>query len=112
MKQSIKYGIIAGLIFGILDIIPMFFMENFADKNLAILGAFINRFTIGFFIFNTNFLSKSWIKGVIVGLLTSLPDALITKAYAPIIGMGMIGGLIIGIIEQRIKNNSETNHKT
>jgi len=28
----------------------------------------------------------------------SIPDAMITKAYAPIIGMGAVGGTIIGVI--------------
>jgi len=36
--------------------------------------------------------------GLFFGLLLSIPDALITKAYAPIIGMGVVGGTIIGII--------------
>ena len=43
----IKKGIIAGLILGTLDIIPMFFM-NFGDKNAAIIGAFINRLRLVF----------------------------------------------------------------
>lgn len=37
-----------------------------------------------------------WTKGILIGLLISLPDALITKAYLPIIGLGVIGGAIIG----------------
>jgi len=106
MKETTKYGIIAGLIFGIIDIIPMFFMENFADKNLAIIGAFINRFAIGLLIFNAKISLKGWLNGLIIGLLISLPDALITKAYAPIIGIGIIGGIIIGIIEQRVNVKS------
>jgi hypothetical protein len=28
----------------------------------------------------------------------SLPSAIITRAYAPIIGIGAVGGLIIGLI--------------
>jgi hypothetical protein len=102
MKKAIKYGFVAGLIFGIVDIIPMFFMEGFADKNSAIAGAFINRFAIGLLIFTTDFSVKGWIKGVIIGLLLSLPDAIITGAYGPIIGTGVLGGFIIGIIEQRL----------
>jgi hypothetical protein len=35
---------------------------------------------------------------LIVGLLVSLPSAVVTKACAPIIGMGAIGGVILGII--------------
>ncbi len=103
MKKSIKYGLIAGLLFGILDIIPMFYMEGFADRNSAILGAFINRFAIGFFIFTVELPVKGWLKGLIVGILLSLPDAIITKAYGPIIGMGVIGGIVIGLIEQKAK---------
>jgi hypothetical protein len=30
--------------------------------------------------------------------LLSLPDAIITKAYAPILILGAVGGLIIGVI--------------
>jgi len=102
LKKSIKNGLIAGVIFGILDIIPMFFMDSFADKNSAIIGAFINRFAIGLFIFTVDFPIKGWLKGLIIGLLLSLPDAIITKAFGPILGMGIIGGLVIGFIEQKI----------
>jgi hypothetical protein len=35
---------------------------------------------------------------LIFGLLISLPDAIITKAYAPILISGIIGGTIIGFI--------------
>jgi len=36
--------------------------------------------------------------GLCFGLLLSIPDAIITKAYAPIIGMGALGGVIVGVI--------------
>jgi hypothetical protein len=39
-----------------------------------------------------------WAVGLFFGLLLSIPDALITKAYAPIIGMGAVGGTIIGAL--------------
>ena len=104
MRKSIKNGIIAGLIFGLLDIIPMFFMEGFEDRNSAIVGAFINRFAIGLFIFTVNFPINGWLRGIIVGLLLSLSDAIITKAYLPILGIGIIGGLIIGFIQQKFEN--------
>ena len=102
MKKSIKNGLIAGLIFGILDIIPMFFMDGFADKNSAIIGAFFNRFAIGLFIFTVDFPVKGWLKGLIIGFLLSLPDAIITKAFGPVLGTGIIGGLIIGFVEQKM----------
>jgi hypothetical protein len=42
-----------------------------------------------------------WARGLVVGLLVSLPDALVTKAYAPILIIGSIGGLLIGIAAAR-----------
>jgi hypothetical protein len=37
-----------------------------------------------------------WLIGVVFGLLISLPDAIITKAYLPILIVGTLGGLVIG----------------
>jgi hypothetical protein len=42
-----------------------------------------------------------WAVGLAFGLLLSLADAIITKAYAPIIGVGCIGGLLIGVVLQK-----------
>jgi hypothetical protein len=39
--------------------------------------------------------------GIVVGLLTSLPDAIITKAYAPIMITGVIFGAICGWVVGR-----------
>jgi hypothetical protein len=33
--------------------------------------------------------------GLLLGILLSLPDAIITKAFAPILGVGALGGLLI-----------------
>jgi hypothetical protein len=93
--SRIKTGIIAGLAFGIIDIIPMFFMD-ISDRNLAIAGAFINRFAIGFIIPNTTLPLPGWATGLLIGLLLSLPDAIITGVYGPILGFGIIGGIVIG----------------
>jgi uncharacterized membrane protein len=41
------------------------------------------------------------LSGVVVGVLTSLPDAMITKAYAPIMITGVIFGAIAGWIVGR-----------
>ncbi len=61
-------------------------------------GAFLNRFAIGVVIGAATVPLPAWATGVLFGLLLSLSDAIITKAYAPIIGLGIIGGLIIGLI--------------
>jgi hypothetical protein len=93
--STIFLGIISGLIFGLLSVQIMLPMQ-FEDKRIAIIGSFINRFTIGFFISVTVLPMYGWTKGIWIGLLISLPDALITKAYLIIIGLGVIGRALIG----------------
>jgi hypothetical protein len=98
--SRIKTGIIAGLMFGIIDIIPMFFM-NIPALHLAITGAFINRFAIGFIIPNITLPFPGWGTGLLIGFLLSLPDAIITGVYGPILSTGIIGGIVIGLLVNR-----------
>lgn len=95
--NSILLGVILGIVFGIVAVAPMFKM-TFSDKQAAITGAFINRFAIGFLIPNALLGIDPIIRGLLLGILLSLPDAIITKSYAPIIGLGIIGGLVIGVV--------------
>lgn len=93
-------GAIAGLVFGLLGAALMLPM-SFPDKRAAIAGAFINRFSIGFVIGAVQLNWPGWATGLSIGVLLSLADAIITKAYAPIIGLGAVGGAIIGFLVQR-----------
>ena len=74
---------------------------TFPDKRVALLGAFINWFSIGFVIRAVALPWPGWLSGLTIGLLLSLADAIITKAYAPIMIFGAIGGMVIGWIVQR-----------
>ena len=60
--------------------------------------AFARRFAIGFLIPLVALPVLGVLKGALVGLLISLPDAIVTKAYAPILAVGVIGGAIIGVL--------------
>ena len=93
-------GSICGVVFGVLVVVMMLPME-FPDKRAALMGAFLNRFGVGFVIGAANLPLPGWATGLIFGLLLSLPDAIITKAYAPIMILGIIGGAIIGFIVNR-----------
>jgi len=53
---------------------------------------------LGFVICNVKLPWPGWIVGLLLGILLSLPDAIITKAVVPILASGAIGGLIIGAI--------------
>lgn len=98
--SKLTLGVICGLVFGAIDIGIMLPM-TFPDKRAAITAAFIARFGIGFVIGTTRLLWPGWAVGLCFGLLLSIPDAIITKAYAPVVGMGAVGGTIIGVLVGR-----------
>ncbi len=93
--NPVIFGLIAGLAFGAVDVALMLPME-FPDKKTALLAAFFSRFAIGFLIPLVKMPIPSWAAGAIVGVLISIPDAIITGAYVPILASGLIGGLLIG----------------
>ena len=99
--SRISLGVICGLVFGGVDVAFMIPM-SFPDKRAALMGAFIARFAIGFVICNIRLPWPGWLVGLLVGILMSLPDAIITKATVPIIASGALGGLIIGWIAGRV----------
>jgi hypothetical protein len=98
--SRLMLGSICGLVYGALSAASMLPM-HFPDKRAALLGAFINRFSIGFVIGALALPWPDWASGLLIGVLLSLADAIITKAYAPIIVLGAIGGTMIGWIVQR-----------
>ena len=95
--SRLTLGTIRGLVYGMLSAVSMLPL-TFSDKTAALTGAFLNRFAIGFVIGAARLPVPNWANGLIFGILLSLPDAIITKAYAPILILGAVGGLIIGLI--------------
>jgi hypothetical protein len=93
-------GLLCGLVYGELSAASMIPL-SFPDKRAALLGAFINRFSIGVVIGAVALPWPGWAVGLVIGVLLSLADAIITKAYAPILILGAVGGTIIGIIVQK-----------
>ena len=95
MPKNILSGIVSGVVFGAVAV-GMMLPMSFPDKKAALLGAFVSRFGIGLVIGCVKMPWPGWAIGLLFGLLLSLPDAIITKAYAPILIVGGLGGLIIG----------------
>jgi hypothetical protein len=93
--SRIMLGIVCGLDAALM--LPM----SFPNKTVAISGAFLDRFAIGFLICVVDLPLPGWASGLIVALLVSLPSAVVTKAYAPILGLGAVGGIIIGILRAK-----------
>ena len=98
--SRIVLGTICGLVYGALSAASMIPL-SFPDKRAALAGAFLNRFAIGFVIGAARVSLPGWASGLLFGILLSLPDAIITKAYAPILILGAVGGLVIGLIVNR-----------
>jgi hypothetical protein len=88
-------GVILGLSIGIADVLLMLPL-SFPDKRTALLAAFCSRFSLGFFAATINLRLSPIAAGILVGLLTSIPDAIVTKAYAPILVTGVIFGAVAG----------------
>ena len=89
------FAVVAGVAFGVVDVLLMIPL-SFPDKQTAMLGAFLSRFAIGFLIPLTKLPLEPWLAGGLIGLLVSLPDAVVTKSYAPILISGVVGGVLIG----------------
>ncbi|HET7603288.1 MAG TPA: hypothetical protein VFL88_09520 [Gemmatimonadales bacterium] len=90
-------GVLCGLAFGLVSVATMIPLA-FPDKRTALTAAFVDRFAIGFVIAVAGVSWPGWLAGLFFGLLLSLPSAIVTKAWAPILGMGAVGGVIIGLI--------------
>jgi hypothetical protein len=92
---------LCGLAFGALTVLSMLPM-SFPDKRAALLGAFFNRFAIGFVVILIDIPCSGWLIGLSIGILLSLPPAIITKKmFVPILGIGAVGGVIIGLIRAK-----------
>ena len=89
-------GVLGGLIFGVVAVLSMLPLE-FPDKRAALSAAFLNRFALGFAIGASHLAWPAWLMGLTFGLLLSVPEAIITKAWGRIIPMGAVGGTLIGL---------------
>jgi hypothetical protein len=95
--NTLLLSLICGVGFGLVAVALMLPMQ-FPNKRVALTAAFASRFAIGFLIPLVALPVPSLVKGGLVGLLISLPDAIVTKAYVPILAVGVLGGAIIGFI--------------
>src|SRR5215208_8246660 len=105
--SRLSLGLVAGLVYGALSAASMFPLE-FPDKRAALLGAFLNRLAIGVVIGAVVGAPRvdalglpPWVIGLATGVLLSAADAVITKAYAPILVLGALGGAVIGWVVER-----------
>jgi hypothetical protein len=93
--NRILIGVLLGLVAGLIDVLLMLPMK-FQDKTTALTGAFFSRFAIGFLAVHVTLPWHPVLSGALVGFLVSLPDAVITKSYGPILITGLLFGAVAG----------------
>jgi len=60
------------------------------------LGAFTDRFLIGFFVATTTLPLSPVLAGMVIGALASIPPAVIIREYAKIMISGIVLGALVG----------------
>jgi hypothetical protein len=96
-----SFSFIAGTVAAVIDssvMLPLDF-DSAAEKRRAIAGAFCERFFLGFLIgpVAAGLGVNGIIMGALLGLGLSLGTAVITRTWAPILGMGLLTGIAVGI---------------
>lgn len=97
MMHPLAISLVSGVAFGAIAVALMLPM-SFPNKRVALAAAFASRFAIGFIVPLVGLPVAGFIKGALIGFLVSLPDAIVTRAYAPILVVGVLGGAIIGFL--------------
>jgi hypothetical protein len=105
--SRLALGLLSGVVYGALSALSMLPLQ-FPDKRAALIGAFLNRLSIGVVVGAVVGAPQidalrlpPWAIGLAVGVLLSAADAVITKAYAPILVFGALGGALIGWVVGR-----------
>jgi hypothetical protein len=93
--NPLTLALICGVAFGAVAVLLMLPMQ-FPNKRVALTAAFASRFAIGFIVPLVAMPIPGFAKGALIGLLISLPDAIVTRAYVPILAVGIAGGALIG----------------
>ena len=89
----VRPGVLLGLIIGSVDVALMLPL-SFPDKRAP--GRFLGAVRAGVLRSDVRLPISPTLTGLLVGILTSLPDAIITKAYVPIMAAGAVFGAIAG----------------
>jgi len=95
--NRILLGVLLGIVWGVADVLMTVFGNHPERSTTMLLQAFTSRFAIGFLAANVALRMHPVLAGALVGLLISLPDAFGLKAYAGILGTGILFGALSGL---------------
>jgi Mn2+/Fe2+ NRAMP family transporter len=98
--NQIVIALLIGIVAGIIDVVPMFFMKN-TDK-YACASAFIHWVVLGLIIPFVQWEIQPWLKGLIIGVIAAVPVILMIfksdkKSTIPILLFSAVLGIGVGI---------------
>ena len=100
--EPIPLGIVFGIGLAAVAVAIMVQMQwpSRREQIEASAAAAANRFMVGLLIPTTDLDLPRWLTGIVIGVALSLPEAIVTKAYPPILGLGLAGGLVLGVLAE------------
>ncbi len=103
MNKLIKF-LVAGVIIGIIDVIPMILMKLTWDANIS---AFTMWVVISYFVYCSNQNINQIIKSIIISFLVLIPNAILIgwnnpMGLVPVIIMTLILSILMGFITGKI----------
>ena len=100
--DRLTLGLLCGLGFGAVTVLLMLIaplhFETPRQKQEALVAAFIGRFMNGLLIPLAALSTSPVLNGVLISVGLSLAPAIISRRYAPILIIGVMGGAVIGWI--------------
>lgn len=101
--RKIALALLIGIIVGIIDVIPMYFMELSWYASMA---AFVHWIVLGLIIPFVNWCMKSWIKGIVIATLSAIPVIIQTieldySSIVPILSSSVVLGALTGLAGER-----------
>jgi hypothetical protein len=81
--------------------LPLKFDDN-RRRIEAMSSAYVERFLIGLLVPNVALGGHPAVTGSLLGFGMSVPSAIITRTYVPILGLGTVAGLAAGLVTQAV----------
>ncbi len=94
--NRVVLGVVLGVAAGLADLALMA-VTRFPGGRDVRMGAFADRFLIGFFVATASLPLTPVLAGTLIGALVSVPPALIVKEYAKIMISGIALGTLCGV---------------
>lgn len=100
--DRMSLALLCGLGFAVVTVLIMLLApikwESPRQKQESLAAAFIGRFMIGLLIPLASLGLPPVLNGIVISLCISMPPAIMSHRYAPILITGIVGGAIIGWI--------------